>query len=124
MLRGRTERLVGLSFVLVACACSSSSSEEPGSPGSEPGATEPPPPDPQQTLGGGVTPPSPNNGTCASRVTEAKHAEVDIIIVVDTSGSMSEETAQVRANLNNFASSIGSSGLDYRVIVIAEKPYI
>jgi hypothetical protein len=55
-------------------------------------------------------------------VTAAARAEVDIIVLIDTSGSMSEETNQVKANINTFASKIGSSGLDYTVVMIAEKP--
>lgn len=61
--------------------------------------------------------------TCAATVSTASHAQVDIILLIDTSGSMSEETAQVQANINAFASSIGSSGLDYHVIMIAQKPF-
>ena len=60
--------------------------------------------------------------TCAAQVTQANRAEVDIIVVIDTSGSMGEETDQVKQNLNAFANSIGNSGLDYNVIMIAEKP--
>ncbi len=60
--------------------------------------------------------------SCAASVTAAKRAEVDIIILIDTSGSMSEETAQVQQNINDFAKSIGQSGLDYRVVLVAEKP--
>ena len=55
-------------------------------------------------------------------MTNATRAEVDVILVIDTSGSMSEETAQVKANLNSFATSIGKSGLDYTVVVLAAKP--
>lgn len=66
-----------------------------------------------------------NNGgdpnQCAADVTAAKRAEVDIIVVIDTSGSMGEEMAQVQQNINNFATSIGNSGLDYQVIMLAEK---
>ena len=60
--------------------------------------------------------------TCAATVTKANRAEVDVIVVIDTSGSMNEETDQVKQNLNSFANSIGNSGLDYNVIMIAEKP--
>ncbi len=70
-------------------------------------------------------PPSSSGGdpqTCAAQVTKANRAEVDIIVVIDTSGSMGEETDQVKQNLNSFANSIGNSGLDYNVIMIAEKP--
>jgi hypothetical protein len=67
---------------------------------------------------GGVT----DDTKCAAQVTTATRAEVDIIVAIDTSGSMSEETNQVKANINTFASKIGSSGLDYTVVMIAEKP--
>jgi len=59
--------------------------------------------------------------TCAALTTSAKKAQVDIIVLIDTSGSMGEETNQVKTNINNFAASIGASGLDYQVIMIAEK---
>lgn len=44
----------------------------------------------------------------------------DIIIAVDTSGSMDEEIAQVQANLNNFATLITNSGIDVHVTLIAD----
>ncbi len=80
--------------------------------------------DPNGSLGTN-DPPSSSGGqpeTCAATVTKANRAEVDVIVVIDTSGSMNEETEQVKQNLNSFASSIGNSGLDYNVIMIAEKP--
>jgi hypothetical protein len=44
---------------------------------------------------------------------------VDIVFVIDNSGSMSDEIAQVRANINEqFASIIAASGVDFRVIMI------
>ena len=44
---------------------------------------------------------------------------VDIIIVIDDSGSMSEEMANVQKNINqSFAQIIGASGLDYHVILL------
>jgi hypothetical protein len=58
---------------------------------------------------------------CAAESINAVRAEVDIIVVIDTSGSMGEETAQVKQNINTFASKIGSTGLDYNVVMIAEK---
>lgn len=60
--------------------------------------------------------------TCAAENVKANRAEVDIIVVIDTSGSMDEETKQVQQNINSFAQSIGQSGLDYNVIMIAAKP--
>lgn len=44
----------------------------------------------------------------------------DIIVVVDTSGSMSEEAAQVQENLNAFVEVILGSGIDTHVVLIAD----
>ena len=80
--------------------------------------------DPSGNLGssGGDPSSSGQPPTCAATVNQATRAEVDIIVVIDTSRSMMEETNQVKQNLNAFATSIGNSGLDYNVIMIAEKP--
>jgi hypothetical protein len=46
---------------------------------------------------------------------------VDIIIVIDNSGSMTDEIVKVEENINtNFATIIGASGLDYRVIMLSK----
>ena len=45
---------------------------------------------------------------------------VDVILIIDNSGSMGAEIESVENNINaNFASIIEASGLDYRVIMIA-----
>jgi hypothetical protein len=44
----------------------------------------------------------------------------DIIWVVDQSGSMDQETSYVQQKLNDFVSIIGTSGVDYRVVMIAD----
>jgi hypothetical protein len=45
---------------------------------------------------------------------------VDIIVVIDNSGSMTEEIVGVQTNINqNFATILDASGLDYRVILVA-----
>ena len=45
---------------------------------------------------------------------------VDIIVLLDNSGSMDDEAAAVEANINvNFASVLANSGVDYRVILIS-----
>ncbi len=51
----------------------------------------------------------------------ATRAPVDILLFVDTSGSMTEETAAVNANMNRLAMIMGASGLDYRVIMVARR---
>jgi hypothetical protein len=45
---------------------------------------------------------------------------VDIIWVIDNSGSMNEEEQRVQNNMNAFAQSIGNSGVDYHVIVVTD----
>lgn len=61
-------------------------------------------------------------GACASVSSEAESVvqPADIIIAVDTSGSMSEESAEVQANLNNFASLITAANIDVHVVLIAD----
>jgi len=65
----------------------------------------------------------PDTGGCAASEATAKNKilPVDIIWFVDTSGSMDFETATVQNNLNAFAQSIGASGLDYHVVMVAES---
>jgi hypothetical protein len=60
---------------------------------------------------------------CAAVSSEAKAQlqPADIIIAIDTSGSMDEESGQVQQNLNNFASIITNSGIDVHVVLIADN---
>ncbi len=60
---------------------------------------------------------------CAAERIEAESVvlPVDIIWAVDNSPSMDYETSMVEANLNAFAAQIDSWGIDYRVIMIAER---
>jgi hypothetical protein len=70
---------------------------------------------------GGAT--SGAGGSCADAVVEANVTTkpVDIIFVVDVSGSMNEEIAGIEQNINvNFAQIIGSSGVDYRIILLVD----
>jgi hypothetical protein len=51
---------------------------------------------------------------------EVVEQPVDIILLLDNSGSMSDELEGVEANINlNFASILANSGVDYRVILIS-----
>jgi hypothetical protein len=57
---------------------------------------------------------------------QSVHAEpgpanpVDVIFVIDNSGSMSDEIAQVRQNINReFAALVTDSGVDFRVIMLS-----
>ena len=60
------------------------------------------------------------DAACASSTLTATKAMVDIIFVIDTSGSMTEEIVQTKKNINDFAQTIGKSGLDYQVIMLAQ----
>jgi hypothetical protein len=68
---------------------------------------------------GGLDPDS----ACAAQSAAAtlQKKPVDIIILVDNSGSMTEEIKGAQDNINtNFAQIIENSGIDYRVILIAD----
>jgi hypothetical protein len=60
---------------------------------------------------------------CAMQTARAKRGpskQVDIVFVVDNSGSMSEEIAAIRDNINrNFAALVQDSGVDFRVILLS-----
>lgn len=62
------------------------------------------------------------DSACAAQSEEASLLvkPVDIVFVIDNSGSMGNENAAVQTNINqNFANIIGASGIDYRVILIS-----
>jgi hypothetical protein len=63
-------------------------------------------------------------GACVRQSIEATPGErrpVDIVFVVDNSGSMSEEIAAIRRNIDHeFASIIDESDVDYRVIMLSQ----
>ncbi|WP_437631351.1 hypothetical protein [Sorangium sp. So ce854] len=70
--------------------------------------------------GGG--PPVTPDTACVATVAEATLTKrpVDIIFVIDNSSSMANEIISVQNNINeSFASIIGASGIDYRVIMIS-----
>lgn len=69
------------------------------------------------TSDGGLDP----DAACAAQSASATLSKkpVDIIVVIDNSGSMTAEIQGVQQNINqNFATIIESSGLDYRVIML------
>src|SRR3954452_19880718 len=91
----------GMASLAFAGACSSASRATRGGPEAGPGPESSV--DPSGDGGVVVTDDdaSPIDTTCAATATQAKHAEVDFVVVIDTSGSMDTETAQVRANIND-----------------------
>ena len=62
------------------------------------------------------------DSACATQSSSATLTKkpVDIIVLIDNSGSMTEEIVGVQKNINtNFATILEGSGLDYRVILVA-----
>jgi hypothetical protein len=58
-------------------------------------------------------------------VAETRSAPVDIIFVIDNSGSMDEEAAQVQMRLNGFVEAIGGAGIDdYHVIMLTQLGFV
>jgi hypothetical protein len=117
----RSLTVAALAALAFACGSSDGRDGFGDPPTTEAPVTDPGSGEPTPSLGSssGQTPPP--NQACAAEVAKATRAQVDIIVVIDTSGSMNEETAQVRNNINTFAQKIGSTGLDYTVAMIAEK---
>ena len=73
------------------------------------------------------TDPTMMDSACADTAAEATRVSVpvDIIIVIDSSGSMDGEIAAVQRNINtNLASILDTAGIDYRVILIGDYPAI
>ena len=57
----------------------------------------------------------------STRATPGLDKQVDIVFVIDNSGSMAEEIAAVRSNINvNFAQLIQESGVDFRVVLLSQ----
>ncbi len=56
---------------------------------------------------------------------ENKPGKVNVVWVIDTSGSMNDEAAQVQQNMNRFAQQIVGAGLsDYRVVVVSTRRFV
>lgn len=51
-------------------------------------------------------------------------APVDIIYVVDSSGSMSDEAERVQENMNAFSAALGTLDLDYHVVMITTSSFV
>jgi hypothetical protein len=126
-------------YVAVAAACGGAGASS--TPAFEDDSTPAPPassaqlptsPDGAPVIGGAGTPSlTANDDSAASGATdgcltvstqvEVVRESVDIIIAIDNSGSMDDETKAVEQNLNvNFATILEQSGIDYRVILISE----
>ncbi len=110
--------------LLAAVACGSSPdsafddgnelNEGPGESSTDPGNTDFGSSGANGTSGGGES-------SCAATVATPQKSKVDIIFVIDNSGSMTGEMNQIKTNVNSFAQKIGSVGLDYHVIFLVRK---
>ena len=69
-------------------------------------------------------PPPDGDDECAAVGEEAELVPVpaDIIFVVDNSGSMSFEAAEIQARMNDFSNQIIASGVDVHVVLISSYP--
>ena len=99
-------------LVLIACGPSSSGGPDGGGGGADSG-------DPTDTPDAR---PGSDAPACASATKTASEslAPVDIIWVVDSSGSMGDEEDAVQDALNDFSAYIAATGIDYRVILIGD----
>ena len=111
----RSVGYVAVALFVLACGPSSGSDDGGGDDGGDDGG----PPD-------ASTDPSPDAPACAAAAATATETilPVDIIWVIDNSGSMDEEEARVQSNINAFANAIAGSGSDYHVIVITNTGHI
>lgn len=58
-------------------------------------------------------------------VAETRNAPIDIIWVIDNSGSMDEEASEIQMRLNSFVTAIGSAGIDdYHVAVVTMSGFV
>jgi hypothetical protein len=66
-------------------------------------------------------------GGCTGRIFDANNgvAPVDIVWVIDNSGSMDEEASLIQDRMNDFATAITSSGIeDYHVVVMTQTGWV
>jgi hypothetical protein len=64
---------------------------------------------------------TPTDTACVGKEVAAIKPPVDIIVIVDQSGSMSSEIAQVKTNINKLSDQLTKAYLDYRVVVIGKQ---
>jgi hypothetical protein len=100
--------------VVAAAACSSATNrsgfEVGPSDGSDAGTLGPP----IQSGDAGAAP------SCATAQAAAIKPPVDVIVIVDQSGSMSDELVSVKADINKLSTILGTVGIDYRLVMIGK----
>jgi hypothetical protein len=75
---------------------------------------------------GTLPPVDSGTGECAAVRVEAMTGfiPVDIVWVIDNSGSMSEEASLVQTNINSFATAFASIGIDLHVVLITAPGFV
>ncbi|MBI2395321.1 MAG: hypothetical protein HYV09_37475 [Deltaproteobacteria bacterium] len=69
--------------------------------------------------GDGLVFDTPEDTTCATSEVVAAKPPVDVIVVVDQSGSMYDDNVRVKNGINKLSDYLKATGLDYHVIMIA-----
>lgn len=114
-----------LSLVVAGCAAGD---RPPLGPGTDAGTSPPPMTDAwvPPPFDAGVIPDVDASATCASVSVTADPitAPVDVVWVIDSSGSMRDEARRVQDNMNRFSTDISSSGVDHHVVVITDPAYV
>lgn len=57
---------------------------------------------------------------CATATAAGVKPPIDIIVIVDQSGSMNEELASIKANINTLSTLLDKTGVDYHLVMIGE----
>ena len=117
--------VLATTVTLLAASCGSESSDDPGSSSSGASGAS----GSGSSSGGFGTSSSSGDNTssgssgnnCAATAAQTQKAKVDMVFVIDNSGSMSNEMAQIKTNVNNFASKILNVGLDLHVVFIVAR---
>jgi len=119
--------LLPLLFASFSVACSAGGDHESGSLNPKDSGFALDSTDPGPTLDGSdFDGTSSDDSSCASvsKKAETAIAPVDIVWVVDSSGSMSGEAARVQDNLNDFSAAMGKIGIDYHVVMITSSGFV
>jgi len=111
-------RVVLLSAAVAVFGLACSSATPRSGFGQDPAATEPGSSGGFTDGAGGFKGPTSKPTECAKAEAEAVRPPVDVIVSVDQSGSMSDDIANVKANINKLADFLKNTGLDYRVVMI------
>lgn len=62
--------------------------------------------------------------SCASiSVIAAPSRIVDLVFVIDTTGSMSEDIYEVKTNMKNYLDDLSSAGMDYRIAIVDYRDF-